>query len=77
MKQNNNPGIEGQIFSIRLNKEWQQGKYIMSCDPYKKNSKSYSIGITQTPKKVFGVKKIRGFKRVVELGWNYTVKLCQ
>lgn len=52
------------------------GDYIMGYDPYEENSKS-SLGVISTPKKEWGIKKIRGFKRVVELGWTYNVKIVK
>lgn len=49
----------------------------MGCDPYDENSNSFSVGVISTPKREWGIKKIRGFKRLIELGWTYTVEIVK
>ena len=61
-----------QTFKITLNE-----KYIAGFDPYDENSTSFSVGVMSKPKQQFGIKRIKGFRRVVEVGWSYVVELCQ
>ena len=51
--------------------------YIGGYDPYDENSGSFSLGVISTPKREWGIKKIRGFKRLIELGWTYTVEILK
>ena len=78
MKENKElPGIDSQTFEIFLDKGWVRGDYIVGCDPYDENSNSFSVGVVSTPKKEWGIKKIRGFNRLIELGWTYNVEILK
>lgn len=61
-----------ETFKLTLDK-----KYIAGFDTYDENSNSFSVGFMYKPKQQFAIKKIRGFKRVVNIGWSYVVELCQ
>ena len=52
-----------EIFKITLNK--------VGFDPYDENSNFY---VMSKPKQQFTIKKIKGFKRVVNIGWSYIIE---
>lgn len=62
-----------QTFTLVFDKEFQQGKYyIGEFDP--PISQSFSAQIKTKPKKEYGIKKIKGFNRVVNIGWSYMIE---
>ena len=65
-----------QTFTLVFGKEFQQGNYIAGFDPYKEGSVSHSFGaILKTKlKKEYGIKKIKGYNRVVNIGWSYIIE---
>ena len=65
-------GKDKEIFKLTFD-----SKYIMGYDPYNEDLNPISVGVTSKPKKEWGIKKIRGFKRVVELGWSYNVEILK
>ena len=66
---------QNKTFELVFNKEWQQNsKYVIGYDHYDKNSGSFSVGVVSKPKPEFAVKKIKGFKRIVTLGYSYIVE---
>lgn len=62
-----------ETFKIILPKD----RYVVGFDPYNENSNSFSVGVMTKPKQEFGIKKIRGFRRVVSIGWSYIVELIK
>ena len=70
-------GTDKQTFTLVFDKEFQQGEYYVGgFDPYNKDSVSQSFGakIQTKPKKEYGIKKIKGFNRVVNIGWSYIIE---
>lgn len=67
------PGIKGQTFKLTLPKD----RYIMGFDSYDEELTSNSIGVVSNPIQQFGIKRIRGFKRVVSIGWSYVVEFIK
>ena len=66
-----------QTFTLVFDKEFQQGDYYLGgFDPYNKDSVSQSFGaiIKTKPKQQYGIKKIKGFNRVVNIGWSYIIE---
>ena len=65
-----------QTFTLVFDKEFQQGNYFAGFDPYNKDSVSQSFGaiIKTKPKKEYGIKKIKGYNRVVNIGWSYIIE---
>ena len=62
-----------QTFTLVFGKEFQQGEYyIGGFDP--SVSQSFSVKIKTKPKKEYGIKKIKGFNRVVNIGWSYIIE---
>ena len=60
-----------QTFTLVFGKEFQQGDYYVGgFDP----SVSFSAQIKTKPKKEYGIKKIKGFNRVVNIGWSYIIE---
>ena len=50
--------------------------YLGGFDPYNKDSvsQSFSAKIKTKPKKEYGIKKIKGFNRVINTGWSYIIE---
>ena len=66
-----------QTFTLVFDKEFQQGEYyIGGFDPYNKDSVSQSFGaiIKTKPKQQYGIKKVKGFNRVINTGWSYIIE---
>ena len=66
-----------QTFTLVFGKEFQQGEYYLGgFDPYDTDSVSQSFGaiIKTKPKKEYGIKKVKGFNRVVNIGWSYIIE---
>jgi hypothetical protein len=60
-----------QTFTLVFGKEFQQGEYYLGgFDPYD-DSVSIATVLMTKPKKEYGIKKIKGFNRVVNIGWSY------
>lgn len=68
----NNPGEKRQIFELTFN-----SNYIMGHDPYNDDKSSIAVFTKSKPKKVYEIKKVKGFNRVVEKGWEYIVELLK
>ena len=68
--------VNKQTFTLVFEKEFQQVNYIAGFDPYDKDSvsQSFSAKIKTKPKKEYGIKKIKGFNRVVNIGWSYIIE---
>ena len=68
--------VNKQTFTLVFEKEFQQVNYIAGFDPYNKDSvsQSFSAKIKTKPKKEYGIKKIKGFNRVVNIGWSYIIE---
>ena len=61
-------------FNIVLHKDY----YIGGIDPYDDEKASASIGVVlSTPRKTFALRKIKGFRRVINIGWNYIYKIVK
>ena len=66
-------GTDKQTFTLVFDKEFQQGDYYLGgFDP--SVSQSFSAKIKTKPKKEYGIKKIKGFNRVVNIGWSYIIE---
>ena len=65
-------GTDNQTFTLVFDKEY----YLGGFDPYNKDSVSlpFSVQIITKPKKEYGIKKIKGFNRVVNIGWSYIIE---
>lgn len=65
-------GANKQTFTLVFDKEY----YLGGFDPYKEDSVSQSFGaiLKAKPKKEYGIKKIKGYNRVVNIGWSYIIK---
>ena len=65
-------GTDKQTFTLVFDKEY----YLGGFDPYDKDSASQSFlaQIKTKPKKEYGIKKIKGFNRVVNIGWSYIIE---
>ena len=61
-----------QTFTLVFDKEY----YLGGFDPYNKDSfsQSFSVQTKTKPKQQYGIKKIKGFNRVVNMGWSYIVE---
>ena len=61
-----------QTFTLVFDKEY----YLGGFDPYDKDSvyQSFSAQIKTKPKKEYGIKKIKGYNRVVNIGWSYIIE---
>jgi hypothetical protein len=71
------PGINFKTFFLTLDKTWQSGNtnYLMACDPYKEDGEdSFSAVLKYNPKKEFTIRKVKGFNRVVHIGWSYIIE---
>ena len=68
--------VNKQTFTLVFEKEFQQVNYIAGFDPYDTDSVSQSFGaiIKTKPKQQYGIKKIKGFNRVVNIGWSYIIE---
>ena len=62
-----------QTFTLVFGKEFQQGGYYVGGFDLSV-SQSFSAQIKTKPKKEYGIKKIKGFNRVVNIGWSYIVE---
>ena len=58
-----------QTFTLVFDKEFQQGGYYVGG--FDNSVISFSAQIKTKPKKEYGIKKIKGFNRVVDIGWSY------
>ena len=65
-----------QTFTLVFGKDFQQVNYLGGFDPYDKDSvsQSFSAQIKTKPKKEYGIKKIKGYNRVVNIGWSYIIE---
>ena len=65
-------GTDKQTFTLVFDKEY----YLGGFDPYDKDSvsQSFSAQIKTKPKKEYGIKKIKGFNRAVNIGWSYIIE---
>ena len=61
-----------QTFALVFSKEFQQGNYFAGFAS--SVSQSFSAQIKTKPKKEYGIKKIKGFNRVVNIGWSYIIE---
>ena len=62
-----------ETFTLVFDKEFQQGDYYLGVfNP--SVSQSFSVQIKTKPKKEYGIKKIKGFNRVVNIGWSYIIE---
>ena len=61
-----------QTFTLVFDKEFQQENYFAGFNP--SVSQSFSAQIKTKPKKGHGIKKIKGFNRVVNIGWSYIIE---
>ena len=57
-----------QTFTLVFDKEYYLGGFDPSV------SQSFSAKIKTKPKKEYGIKKIKGFNRVVNIGWSYIIE---
>ena len=64
--------VNKQTFTLVFDKEY----YIAGFDPYNKDSvsQSFSAQIKTKPKQQYGIKKIKGYNRVVNIGWSYIIE---
>lgn len=60
-----------EVFNIILHKDY----YIGGIDPYDNNSLSF--GVVSIPRKTFAIRKIKGFRRVINIGWHYISKIVK
>ena len=65
-------GTDKQTFILIFDKEFQQGDYFAGFDP--SISQSFSAQLKTKPKQQYGIKKIKGFNRVVNIGWSYIIE---
>lgn len=65
--------MESKIFTIDLTKDFKSNKYIAGFDPYD-DSVSLATVLMTKPKQQYGIKKIKGFNRVVNIGWSYIIE---
>lgn len=72
MKDKELPGIKGENFNLKFDKN-----YIMGADFYDDNKDSFSIGVILKPKKVYKMVKVKGFKRVMQEGWSHIVEIIK
>ena len=65
-----------QTFTLVFGKEFQQERYIAGFDPYdsESTSKSFVATVKSKPKIEYKIKKIKGFNRVVNIGWSYIIE---
>jgi hypothetical protein len=65
-----------QTFSLIFDKKIQEGNYIMGCDPYdtEEETTSYSAIVITKPRREYSIKRVRGFKRVINTGWSYLIE---
>lgn len=63
-----------EVFKLVFSKKFQQGNCIGGFDPYDENSISQFFSAKTKPKKEYGIRKIRGFNRVVEIGWSHIIE---
>ena len=61
-------GTDKQTFTLVFDKEY----YLGGFDP--PISQSFSAQIKTKPKKEYEIKKIKGFNRVVNIGWSYIIE---
>ena len=57
-----------QTFTLVFDKEYYLGGFDPSV------SQSFSAKIKTKPKKEYGIKKIKGYNRVVNIGWSYIIE---
>ena len=62
-------GTDKQTFTLVFDKEYYLGGFDPSV------SQSFSAKIKTKPKKEYGIKKIKGFNRVVNIGWSYITEI--
>ena len=62
-----------QTFTLVFDKEFQQGDYYLGGFD-SSVSQSFSAQLKTKPKKEYGIKKIKGFNRVVNIGWSYIIE---
>ena len=65
-------GTDRQTFTLVFDKEFQQENYFAEFDP--SVSQSFSAQIKTKPKQQYRIKKIKGFNRVVNIGWSYIIE---
>lgn len=71
------PGVSKNTFKLVLDKNFKCEKYIAGFDPYDENSESYSLSVVTKPKKQFRVRRVRGFLRIVDIGYSHIVKIVK
>ena len=61
-----------QTFTLVFDKEY----YLGGFDPYDKDSvyQSFSAQIKTKRKQQYGIKKAKGFNRVINTGWSYIIE---
>ena len=60
--------------NIVLHKDY----YIGGIDPYDDEKASASIGVVLSmPRKTFVLRKVKGFRRVISVGWSHVFKLIK
>ena len=61
-------GTDKQTFTLVFDKEYYLGGFDPSV------SQSFSAQLKTKPKKEYIIKKIKGFNRVVNIGWSYIIE---
>ena len=61
-------GTDNQTFTLVFDKEYYLGGFDSSV------SQPFSAQIKTKPKKEYGIKKIKGFNRVINIGWSYIIE---
>ena len=66
-------GTDKQTFTLVFDKEFQQGEYYIGGFDHPV-SQSFSAQIKTKLKQQYGIKKIKGFNRVINTGWSYIIE---
>ena len=61
-------GTDKQTFTLVFDKEYYLGGFDSSV------YQSFSAQIKTKPKQQYGIKKIKGFNRVINTGWSYIIE---
>ena len=61
-------GTDKQTFTLVFDKEYYLGGFDSSV------SQPFWAQIKTKPKKEYGIKKIKGYNRVVNIGWSYIIE---
>ena len=62
-----------QTFTLVFDKEFQQGEYYIGGFD-SSVSQSFSAQIKTKRKQQYGIKKAKGFNRVINTGWSYIIE---